>query len=866
MNSMEISQEELTPLMRQYFKIKEQHRDAIVFFRLGDFYEMFAEDAKIASNILGLTLTARDKSKENPVPMCGIPFFAADSYIEKLLSEGYKVAICEQIGDTKSSRGIVEREVVKVLTPGTYLPEGTKENIYIMAIYYAKDRASEETKRKMGVAIADITIGQFIVYESDKNLIDEIERFEPKEILVSKSLEDLFKFEDLIHQKTFTFVDDWKFDYMIAYKNLVEHFKVASLKSFGIEDFHPAIQAAGALLKYLEENKQQIQFKQLKVLNLSEFMLLDGSTKKNLEILSSLDGTKEGSLYWILDETRTAMGARFLKNALSCPLLNKLEIEKRLNGVEAFYKDYSLRQLVDNLLKDFPDIERLSLKIKGENINPRELKALKDGLKKIPEIKKALLKSDSLIIHELTNSLEEISNAVLLIEDAFVDNPPYSINDGGIFRDGYNATVDELRNVKHQGKKYILSMETEERKKTGINSLKIGYNRVFGYYIEVTKANLHLVPSHYIRKQTLSNAERFETSELKELEQKILGAEERLKILEEELFKQLIKKISPYTDQILKNADTIAFIDFLCSLAKVASKYKYTKPSINEDDIIEIVEGRHPVIERLIQMGKLPEQRFIPNDLSIGSEEQRIIILTGPNMAGKSTYMRQNALIILMAQIGSFVPATSAKIGIVDRIFTRIGASDYLGKGQSTFMVEMIEVANILNNATQKSFIILDEVGRGTSTFDGISIAWAVAEYIAEKIKSRTLFATHYHELTDLSFSIDCIKNYTVVVKEWGDEIIFLRKIEKGGADKSYGIQVARLAGLPYEILKKAKEILIKLEKREFQTFQTKARQLDLFFQGDPIIAEISKIDVERLTPREALKKLKELKKMIKNA
>lgn len=859
---MEISQENFTPLMRQYFRIKEQYKDAIVFFRLGDFYEMFGDDAKIASNILGLTLTSRDKSKENPISMCGIPYFAANSYIEKLLREGYKIAICEQIGDPKTSKGIVEREVVKVLTPGTFLPEGTKENVYIMAVYPQK---TSNEQGRMGIALADITTAEFIVYETEKNLFDEIVRFEPKEIIVPKSLEDLLKFENLINQRIFTLFDDWKFDYMLAYKSLIEHFKVSSLKSFGLEDFHPAIQAAGALLRYLEENKQETQFKQLKVLNLSDFMLLDGTTKKNLEILSSLDGQKEGSLLWVLDETNTPMGTRFLRNALSCPLLNKAEIEERLDGVEVFFKDFVLRENVDRVLNDFPDIERLGLKIKKENISPRELKALKEALQRIPELKKTLQLNNSPVIQNLLNSLYELNEVVSLIDNALADNPPNTINEGGIFRDGYNSLIDELRTLKNQSKDYILKMETEERIKTGINSLKIGYNRVFGYYIEITKPNLKLVPSHYIRKQTLANAERFETKELKELEQKILSAEERLKIVEEELFRNLIKEISKHTEQIFKSAETIGYIDFLCCLAKVASKYKYTRPEITEEEVIEIVEGRHPVIERLIQLGKLPEQRFIPNDLSIGSKDQRIIILTGPNMAGKSTYMRQNALIILMAQIGSFVPAKEAKIGIVDRIFTRIGASDYLGKGQSTFMVEMIEVANILNNATEKSFIILDEVGRGTSTFDGISIAWAVVEYIAEKIMARTLFATHYHELTDLAFSYDCIKNYTVVVKEWGDEIIFLRKIQKGGADKSYGIQVARLAGLPQQIILRAKEILKKLEKKEFQTFQSKAKQLDLFFQGDPVLAELAKIDVENITPQKALKKLKELKEMIRN-
>lgn len=854
MNSIVISQEELTPLMRQYVKIKKQYEDSIVFFRLGDFYEMFGEDAVIASRILGITLTSRDKSKENPIPMCGIPYFSADSYIEKLLQQGYKVAICEQIGDPKISKGIVEREVVKVLTPGTYLPNGFRDNIYIMSIY--------PSKGKVGIAFADITTGQFFLYETDKNITDEIDRFEPKEILIPTGFKDSIRFDLSEYNKTY--LEEWKFDYILAYKSLLENFKVASLKSFGAEELPNAISAAGALLKYLEENKQQREFKELKVLNLSEFMLLDSTTKKNLEIFTSLDGSKEGSLFWILDETLTPMGTRFLRNAIACPLLKVSEIEKRLNFLEVLHRDYSLRESLDRILKDFPDIERLALKIRANTINPRELTALLKGLKSIPRLK-GTLESNSDMLQSLSDSLYELSDLIEILERSLQENPPIVSSEGGIFREGYNAIIDELRKLSGESKKYILNMEAEERKKTGINSLKIGFNRVFGYYIEITKPNLNLVPNHYIRKQTLANAERFITEELKELELRIISADDKLKTIEQELFVELISSILPYTDIILKNADTIGFIDFLLSLSKVASKNGYVRPEINEGDIIEIREGRHPVIERLIQMGKLFEGRFIPNDLLIGSDNQRIIILTGPNMAGKSTYMRQNALIVLMAQIGSFVPAKYARIGIVDRIFTRIGASDYLSKGQSTFMVEMIETANILNNATHKSLIILDEVGRGTSTFDGISIAWSVVEYIAEKIKARTLFATHYHELTELAFSIDSIKNFTVIVKEWGDEIIFLRKIQEGGADKSYGIQVARLAGLPSEILNRAKEILFRLEKKEFQIFPIKAKQLDLFFQGDPLKAELSKIDIEKLSPQKALKKLKELKELLNN-
>ncbi len=854
MNSLSFSQEEITPLMKQYLKIKEQYGDAIVFFRLGDFYEMFGEDAIISSRILGITLTSRDKSKDNPIPMCGIPYFSASSYIEKLLKEGYKIAICEQIGDPKTSKGIVERQVVKVLTPGTYLPEGVKENIYIMAVY--------PSKGKKGFALADITTGQFLIYETDKSISDEVQRFEPKELLLPNSMEEIMKYELASYPKTF--IEEWKFDYSLSYKSLLEHFKVASLNSYGAEELHNAISAAGALLKYLEENKQHSEFKELKVLNLSEYMLLDGSTRKNLELFSSLDGNFEGSLLWVLDETLTPMGTRYLRNALSCPLIKKDEIENRLDGVEAFYKSYILREKIDEILKDFPDTERLAFKIKNKTINPKELLAIKNALKKIPQLKNAL-KNDSPLLRNLSEKLYELNEMVEKIENALKDNPSTIITEGEIFREGYNTQIDELRTLSHQGKEYILQMEEVERKKTGISSLKIGFNRVFGYYIEVTKPNLPLVPAHYIRKQTLSNAERFFTEELKDLEAKIITAEEKLKVLEQELYFDLIESLSTYVEKIILNSETIGYLDFLLSLAKVAVKYNYVRPIINDSEVIEIIEGRHPVIERLIQIGKLHDSRFIPNDLLIGTNDQRIIILTGPNMAGKSTYMRQNALIILMAQMGSFVPAKSAQIGIVDRIFTRIGASDFLSKGQSTFMVEMIETANILNNATQKSFIILDEVGRGTSTFDGISIAWSVVEYIAEKLKARTLFATHYHELTDLAFSHDCIKNYTVVVKEWGEEIIFLRKIQPGGADKSYGIQVARLAGLPEEILRKAKELLKRLEKKEFQIFPIKARQLDLFFQGDPIKNELSKIDIDSLTPQKALKKLKELKDLLED-
>lgn len=853
MNLKEVSTDELTPLMRQYQQIKERYRDSILFFRLGDFYEMFFEDAQIASKILGITLTSRDKSKDNPIPMCGIPYFSADSYIEKLIKAGYKIAICEQIGDPKLSKGIVDRDVVKVLTPGTYLPEGTKENLFVMS--------ASLSKGKLGIAIADVTTGELILYESDKDFTEELNRFEPKEVLIPSSLENIVKIENT--GAKVCVIDDWKFDYSISYKRLTDHFKVTSLRSFGAEELERAVASAGVLIEYLEENRQQVQFRELKVLNLSSFMLLDSATKRNLEIFQSLEGTKEGSLFWVLDHTLTPMGTRFLKNALTHPLLNKSEIDQRLNCVETFCQNTLLRQSIAKLLKDFPDIERLSLKLKNRSINPRELNALKEGLKRVPELRKYLAESNVPNIQELAEQLLEVNEFVATIEKALIPNPPIFTNEGGIFREGFNEDVDGLRKLAHESKQIILNLEAEERKRTGINSLKIGYNKVFGYYIEVTKPNLSLVPSNYIRKQTLVNAERFITEELKTLESRIFGAEERLKVLEKELYEDLIDKLEPYSETIAKNSEKIGYIDFILSLAEAASRYNYSRPEITEEEVIEITEGRHPVIERLIQVGTLRENRFIPNDLLIGTDDQRIMIITGPNMAGKSTYMRQNALIVLMAQIGSFVPASRAKIGLVDRIFTRIGASDYLSKGQSTFMVEMIETANILNNATSKSLIILDEVGRGTSTFDGISIAWAVVEYIAEKVKARTLFATHYHELTELALSYDSVKNYNVVVKEWGDEIIFLRKIEKGGADKSYGIQVARLAGLPAEILNRAKEVLERLEKKELQRFPIRARQLDLFFQGDPVLSEIAKIDIDNLSPKMALRKLRELKEML---
>ncbi|MGO9613542.1 MAG: DNA mismatch repair protein MutS [Dissulfurispiraceae bacterium] len=849
---------ELTPLMKQFFSVKEKHQDAIVLFRLGDFYEMFGEDAKVASRILQIALTSRDRSKDEPIPMCGMPYFSADSYIAKLIKAGHKVAICEQMEDPKSAKGIVERAVVKVITPGTHIPEQPKENAYIMCVF--------PYQSTNGIAVADLSTGEFVVYETNKPIGDEIGRFEPREILCPQSIKDNVHYQQSFYGLYVSYYDDWYFDYIEAYKTLLRYFKVSSLDGYGCDVLNHAISAAGALINYLEETQKILTFKKISVLSQSVYMFLDTATRKNLEIAHNLrDGSVEGSLLWILDETLTPMGGRFLRNALAKPLLSSSEIVRRHDSVGMLIEDYELLEELRNILRKIQDVERLTSKIVSKSASPRDLIAVKNSIEYFPKVKKLLSSSSNPHLKGIGSDISELADVKGLIETSILENAPLTQHEGGIIKQGYSKDVDELKNISLTTKDFIARLETEEKQRTGISSLKVGFNKIFGYYIEITKSNLHLVPDDYIRKQTLANCERYIIQDLKEYETKVLGAEDRLKELEYDLFQQILEKIQKHAAQLFGTSSRIAETDFLASLATVAKRYDYSKPAIADDDVIEILEGRHPVVERLLGTRSVSQlqEKFIPNNSFIDCRDNRLLVITGPNMAGKSTYMRQIALIVLMAQIGSFVPAQNARIGVVDRIFTRIGASDFITRGQSTFMVEMIEAANILNNATDKSLVLLDEVGRGTSTFDGISIAWAVAEFLVKKIKARTLFATHYNELTDLALSMDGIKNYNVVVKEWGEEVIFLRKIESGSADKSYGIQVARLAGLPDEVIESAKAVLSKLEKKESETLIPRRAQMDLFFAGDPVMVELARLDIDALTPQKALRKLKELKKRV---
>lgn len=848
----------VTPLMKQYLSIKERYSDAILMFRLGDFYEMFGDDAKTASKLLQIALTTRDKAKENAVPMCGIPYFAADTYISKLIKAGHKVAVCEQLEDAKEAKGIVQRDVVKVITPGTYTPENPKENNFILC--FSTDG------RKHGIAVADISTAEFIVYETEHPLGDELNRFEPSEIVYPKSLQDNIHYSEIVTGFYTSVIDEWYFDFSEAYRTLLKHFRVSSLDSFGCDGMTAAISAAGALLSYIENTqKEPVRFKKVSNLRQSSFMFLDAATQRNLELTRNLRGGAEGTLLSVMDETLTPMGGRFLRNAVLRPLLDAVEINKRLEAVEHLIDDYELIETLRNCLRKVQDIERLTSKVDGGTANPRDLVAIKNSVACFPEIKKALLSSNN---RQLAAAGGEVSDHSVLLEivaASLQDNPPLSLRDGGIIRNGYSREVDELREISLHGKDFISGIETRERQKTGISSLKVGYNKIIGYYIEVTKANIDFVPDYYIRKHTLVSGERYITPELKEYEAKVLGAEERLKNLEYQLFQDILDKFRAENQGLLISAHVIANIDFLVALAIVAKRHNYVKPTVDNSSLIDITDGRHPVLERLFT------ETFIPNSIAVNYETDRLMIITGPNMAGKSTYMRQVAIIVLMAQVGSFVPAAEAKIGLVDRIFTRIGASDFISKGQSTFMVEMIETANILNNASDRSLIILDEIGRGTSTFDGISIAWAVAEHIGKNIKARTLFATHYNELTELSLDLEGVTNFNISVKEWGDEIIFLRKIMPGPADKSYGIQVARLAGLPEEVIIRAKELLESFEKSEMtktgktrymhHEFPSGNWQLDLFRSGDnPMVLDLLNLDLSKLSHKAALTKLKELK------
>jgi len=849
--------------MKQYHSIKERYKDAIVFFRLGDFYEMFGEDAEKASRILQIALTTRDKSKEDPIPMCGIPYFASESYILKLVKAGYKVAICEQMEDPKEAKGIVERDIVRVITPGTHAPENPKENAYIISIF--------PSGNKHGIAASDISTGEFIIYETEENIGDEMSRFEPREILIPYSIRDNIYYKESLNNFYISVYEDWYFDYPEAYKTLLRNLKVSSLEGFGCDGMNAAISAAGALVSYLEETqKGTFTFKRISPLRQNSYMFLDAATQRNLELAHNIkDGSNENTLLWVLDETLTPMGGRFLRSSIVKPLIEITEIKKRQDAVEYLLDDFELLEELRTSLRKVQDLERLSSRVNSKTANARDLIAIRNSVLALPKMKKSLSSSKNSYLRSVSEELSEFSDMKKLIEKGIVDSPPIGLKDGGIIKDGCHSEVDELRNISRKGKYFITELELKEKQRTGISSLKVGYNRVFGYYIEVTKSNLHMVPEDYIRKQTLVGGERFITPELKEYESRVLGSEERLKNLEYQIFQGILDDVQKESHLLSKTASALSAVDFLTSLSVVAKRHNYVKPRIDESGIINISDGRHPVLERISS-----DERFIPNSIYMDTDDDRLLMITGPNMAGKSTYMRQVALLVIMAQIGGFVPASDAGMGITDRIFTRIGASDFLAKGQSTFMVEMIEVANITHNATSKSLIILDEVGRGTSTFDGISIAWAVAEYILNNIKARTLFATHYNELTELALTNDGVRNYNVAVKEWGDEIIFLRKIEKGPADKSYGIQVARLAGLPDSILIRAKEVLANLEKEElnetgkprFADRKTKKGtvQLDLFSSmTDSVITEIRNLDLKRLTPEDALSKLLEIRKKI---
>ncbi len=847
--------------MKQYFSIKESHGDAIILFRCGDFYEMFGEDAEKASRILQIALTTREKSKDNPIPMCGVPYFAAESYIAKLIKSGQKVAVCEQMEDPKTAKGIVSREVVRVITPGTHTPENPKENSFIVSIFPSGSRH--------GIAAADISTGEFIVYETNEHVEDEVSRFEPKEILIPESLAENLHYREALSGFYVTLTDDWLYDFSEAYRALLKHFRVTSLEGYGCEGLLSAVSAAGALIAYLENTQKDLPgFKKIAALRQSAYMFMDAATQRNLELAHNLkDASREGTLIWALDETLTPMGGRFLRSSMLRPLADGKEIRVRHDAVEFLVYDFELLDELRTSLRKVQDLERLAARVSSGGANARDLVAIRNTLAEIPKIKNALLNSREPSLKSIAAETADFSLLRDLIDRSIVDSPPFSIREGGIIKAKYSPEVDALREVSTTGKDFIAEMELREKKRTGISSLKIGYNKVFGYYIEVTKANIELVPDDYARKQTLVNGERFTTPELKEYENRVIGSEEKLKNLEYEVFQGILASVGKEADLLIKTAAGLAALDFIASLAVVAKRYNYVRPLMTEECLLEIADGRHPVLERVLE-----GERFVANSTVVDTSDSMLHIITGPNMAGKSTYMRQVALITLMAQMGSFVPASSAKIGVADRIFTRIGASDFLSKGQSTFMVEMIEAANIVNNATSKSLIILDEVGRGTSTFDGISIAWAIAEFIVGRIGARTLFATHYNELTELALVMDGVKNYNVSVKEWGDEIIFLRKIEEGPADKSYGIQVARLAGIPETIVKRAKEVLNNLESEElnetgrpkFASGKRKKQQvqLDLFSSGnDSFVKEIMNIDVAALTPEEVVARVMEIRK-----
>jgi len=862
----------LTPMMKQYFRIKEQYKDAILFFRLGDFYEMFFEDAVLASKELEITLTGKDCGLEERAPMCGVPYHSAEGYIAKLIGNGHKVAICEQTQDPSEAKGLVERQVTRVVTPGTVMESSMldeKINNYLLSLF--RDGSS------YGLSGVDISTGEFFVSEittgneTDK-LMDELSRLHPSEILVNDDLQMDKSLLDLIQSRFSALVTpyhNWAFQKSSAYQSLLDHFKVQSLEGFGCQDMEYGICAAGALLEYLAETQKNAlqHINVIKAYFPQSYMVLDATARRNLELTETIrDKGKKGSLLWLLDKTKTAMGGRMLRQWVQQPLIHKTAIEDRLDAVEELInKPFIMDELRDCLNKVY-DLERLASRVAVGSANARDMLSLKQSLAILPEVRAILAQCKSRLLADFHTRMDILEDIHLLLEQSIFEDPPILLKEGNLIKSGWNERLDHYRSAMSEGKSWIAALEHQERERTGIKNLKIGFNKVFGYYIEVTKSYYELVPDSYIRKQTLANSERYITPELKEVEDDILGAEDKSIRLEYQLFTEIREQVAAQVHRIQATAAILASLDALHSLAQVSYENNYVRPEIKEDGSLMIKEGRHPVVEKTLTHGL-----FVPNNTSLKAGEDHLMIITGPNMAGKSTYMRQAALIVLMAQIGCFVPAQEAKIGIVDRIFTRVGASDDLAAGQSTFMVEMSEVANILNNATPNSLLILDEIGRGTSTFDGLSIAYAVIEHICQEpsLKSKTLFATHYHELTELEGQIPGVKNYCIAVKEHGDEIIFLRRIIRGGADKSFGIQVAKLAGLPDEVIERAKRILAQLEesdinnpdvRKRLQADDTKKtsvqvmQQLDMFRVGpSDVEKELMELDINTITPIEAI-------------
>ena len=877
----------ISPMMQHYVKTKEEYKDSILFYRLGDFYEMFFEDAETVSRELELTLTGKDCGMAERAPMCGVPFHAAETYINRLISKGYKVAICEQMEDPKQAKGIVRREVIRVVTPGTTLNtqalDETKNN-YIMSVVYLSNR--------FGIAIGDVTTGDFMVteVENSRKLLDEIYKFSPAELVCNEALcMSGIDLEELRHRLNLTLspLDAWYFDDDLCSRTLKEHFHVSSLEGLGLKDYACAVIAAGALFTYLLET-QKTSLDHMRAITpyvTDRYMLIDSSTRRNLELTETMrDKGKRGSLLWVLDKTMTAMGARMLRTFLEQPLIDQEAINGRLDALEELNAHEVDREELREYLSPVYDMERLISRVSYQSANPRDMIAFKTSIGMIPPIRRLLAQFQCEELQQIYEEMDELKDLHEVLEASIVEEPPLAMKEGGIIKEGYDAQIDEFREAKTKGKVWLAELEASEKEKTGIRTLKIKYNKVFGYYLEVTNSFKDMVPDYYTRKQTLTNAERYITPRLKELEDMILGAEDKLYALEYDEFVKVRTLVADQVERIQRTAKAIAKLDAYVSMALVASRNHYVRPKINTRGVIDIKNGRHPVVENMI-----PNDMFIPNDTYLDNGKNRISVITGPNMAGKSTYMRQSALIVLMAQIGSFVPAEKANIGIVDRIFTRVGASDDLASGQSTFMVEMTEVANILRNATSKSLLILDEIGRGTSTFDGLSIAWAVIEHISNPrlLGAKTLFATHYHELTELEGKLAGVNNYCIAVKERGDDIVSLRKIVKGGADKSYGIQVAKLAGVPDSVIERAKELVEELVSADITTTvkniasenksakpkpvphydEVDMKQMSLFdtVKDDDVLEELKTVQLDELRPVDALNLLYQLQNKLKN-